>query len=269
MVKIASWNVNSIKARLPNVLDWLKTASPDIVLLQEIKCIEENFPALEIGDLGYNSAISGQKTYNGVAILSKTPLEVEHRALPGDENDEQARYIEAVTDTAAGLLRVASIYLPNGNPVDSDKLPYKLGWMARLEAHSRALLTLEEATVLGGDYNVIPADEDCYDPAGWEGDALFRPESRTAFRALLYSGYTDAFRAQHSEPGAYTFWDYQRGAWQKDNGIRIDHLLLSPQAADLLADSGIDRKPRGKEKASDHTPIWCELTAQDGAKAAA
>jgi len=161
MVKIASWNVNSIKARLPNVLDWLKSASPDIVLLQEIKCIEENFPALEIGDLGYNAAVSGQKTYNGVAILSKTPLDVEQRALPGGGDDEQARYIEAVTQTDAGPLRVASIYLPNGNPVDSDKLAYKLAWMARLEAHAGALLALEEATVLGGDYNVIPSDEDC------------------------------------------------------------------------------------------------------------
>lgn len=269
MVKIASWNVNSIKARLPNVLDWLKEASPDILLLQELKCVEENFPALEIGDLGYNAAVSGQKTYNGVAILSKTPLEVEQRALPGDESDEQARYIEAVTQTDAGPLRVASIYLPNGNPVDSDKLPYKLAWMARLEAHASALLALEEASVLGGDYNVIPSDEDCYDAVAWEGDALYRPESRTAFRALLYRGYTDAFRALHNEPGAYTFWDYQRGAWQKDNGIRIDHLLLSPQAADLLADAGIDRKPRGKEKASDHTPIWCSLTLAGDAKAAA
>ncbi len=269
MVKIASWNVNSIKARLPNLLDWLKAASPDILLLQEIKCLEENFPELEIGDLGYNAVVVGQKTYNGVAILSKTRLELERRALPGDENDEQARYVEAVTQTDAGLLRVASIYLPNGNPVDSDKLPYKLAWMARLEAHAGALLALEEATVLGGDYNVIPGDEDCYDASAWEGDALYRPESRTAFRALLYRGYTDAFRALHSEPGAYTFWDYQRGAWQKDNGIRIDHLLLSPQAADKLADAGIDRKPRGREKASDHTPIWCELAKADDAKVAA
>ncbi|HUT50960.1 MAG TPA: exodeoxyribonuclease III [Alphaproteobacteria bacterium] len=269
MVKIASWNVNSIKARLPNVLDWLSSADPDIVLLQEIKSVEETFPALEISGLGYNLAISGQKSYNGVAILSKTPLEIEHRSLPGDESDEQARYVEAVTETDAGVLRVASIYLPNGNPVDSDKFGYKLGWMKRLERHARDLLALEEPTILGGDYNVIPNDEDCYDPAAWAGDALFRPESRSAFRALVNLGFTDAFRSFKAGPGAYTFWDYQAGAWQKDNGIRIDHLLLSPQAADLLVESDIDRAPRGKPKASDHTPIWCALAADPAAAKAA
>ena len=269
MVKVASWNVNSIKARLPNVLDWLDAAKPDIVLLQEIKSVEENFPALEISGLGYNLAISGQKSYNGVAILSKTPLEVEHTALPGDKSDEQARYVEAVTETDAGVLRVASIYLPNGNPVDSDKFDYKLAWMKRLETHARKLLALEEPTILGGDYNVIPQDEDCYDPAAWEGDALFRPESRSALRRLVNLGFTDAFRTYHAEPGAYTFWDYQRGAWQKDNGIRIDHLLLSPQAADLLVECDIDRGPRGKEKASDHTPIWCGLAADPASAKAA
>lgn len=269
MTRIATWNVNSIKARLANVLGWLKSASPDVVLLQELKCVDENFPALEIGDLGYNAAVSGQKTYNGVAILSKTPLEVEHRALPGDAGDDQARYVEAVTETAAGVLRVASIYLPNGNPVDSDKFGYKLAWMARLEAHARDLLALEEPVVLGGDYNVIPDDQDCHDPVAWRGDALFRPESRSAFRALVNLGFTDAFRAFHrDQPGAYTFWDYQGGAWNKDHGIRIDHLLLSPQAADLLVGSDIDRGPRGKEKASDHTPVWCELAAR-GARAKA
>ncbi len=265
MTKIATWNVNSIKARLPNALDWLANFQPDIVLLQEIKCIEENFPALEIGDLGYNCAVSGQKTYNGVAILSKTPIEVEETVLPGGGDEEQARYIEAITQTDAGVLRVASIYLPNGNPVDTEKYAYKLSWMARLEAHARKLLALEEAVVLGGDYNVIPQSEDCHDPAAWEGDALFRPETRTAFRRIVNQGYTDAFRALHPEPGAYSFWDYQAGAWQKDNGIRIDHLLLSPQAADLLVDAGIDKGPRGKEKASDHTPVWCDLSANESA----
>lgn len=269
MVKIASWNVNSIKARLPNILDWLSSAEPDIVLLQEIKSVEETFPALEISGLGYNLAISGQKSYNGVAILSKTPLEIEQRRLPGDASDEQARYVEAVTETAAGVLRVASIYLPNGNPVDSDKFGYKLGWMKRLERHARDLLALEEPTILGGDYNVIPNDEDCYDPAAWAGDALFRPETRTAFRSLVNLGLTDAFRNFKAGPGAYTFWDYQAGAWQKDNGIRIDHLLLSPQAADLLVESDIDRAPRGKPKASDHTPIWCALAAGPAAAVAA
>jgi len=269
MVKIASWNVNSIKARMPNVLDWLSSAAPDIVLLQEIKSVEETFPALEISALGYNLAISGQKSYNGVAILSKTPLEIAHRSLPGDPDDEQARYVEAITETDAGVLRVASIYLPNGNPVASDKFPYKLAWMKRLERHARDLLALEESTILGGDYNVIPDDQDCYDPAAWAGDALFRSETRSAFRSLLNLGYTDAFRASHGEPGAYTFWDYQAGAWQKDNGIRIDHLLLSPQAADLLVESDIDRAPRGKPKASDHTPIWCGLAASESAAKAA
>lgn len=259
MVKIATWNVNSIKARLPNALTWLKEAAPDIVLLQEIKCVEDAFPRLEIEDLGYNCAVSGQKTYNGVAILSKTPLEVEETVLPGGGDEEQARYIEAVTSTDAGVLRVASIYLPNGNPVPGEKYDYKLGWMERLEAHAKALLKYEEILVLGGDYNVIPEAEDCYDPAAWAGDALYRPESRAAFRRIVYLGYTDAFRALNTGPGHYSFWDYQAGAWQKDNGIRIDHLLLSPQAADRLAAAGIDRKPRGKEKASDHTPVWCEL----------
>ena len=260
MVKIATWNVNSIKARLPNVLDYLKSEAPDIALLQELKCQEENFPALEIGDLGYNCAVAGQKSYNGVAILSKTPLEVEHRVLPGHEDEPQARYIEAVTETDVGVLRVASIYLPNGNPVDGDKFKYKLDWMKRLEKHAAKLLALEEMTVLGGDYNVIPQPEDCHDPKAWEGDALCRPETRAAFRRILALGYTEAFRALNAAPNQYSFWDYQGGAWQKDNGIRIDHLLLSPQAADHLSACEIDRKPRGKEKASDHTPVWCELT---------
>jgi exodeoxyribonuclease-3 len=264
MTLIASWNVNSIKARLPNVLDWVRQKKPDILMLQELKCVEEAFPALEFGDLGYNCAAVGQKTYNGVAILSKTPLEVAERALPGDEADSHARYIEGVTTTKAGTLRVASIYLPNGNPIGTDgvrseKFTYKLAWLERLRLHFKALLKLEEPTILGGDYNVIPEPADAHDPAAWTGDALFQPESRKAFRRLLHLGYTDAFRALNAQPGAYTFWDYQAGAWQRDHGIRIDHLLLSPQAADLLAESGIDREPRAKEKASDHTPVWCRL----------
>jgi exodeoxyribonuclease-3 len=259
VVKIASWNVNSVKARLAHLLEWLGEAKPDIVLLQELKCVAENFPAMEIEDCGYNVAVKGQKAYNGVAILSKTPLEITETELPGDSSDEQARYIEAVTDSDAGFLRIASIYLPNGNPVDTEKFPYKLAWMERLVAHAENLLRHEEALVLAGDYNVIPADDDVYSPEAFAGDALTQPGSRAAFRRLLYLGFTDAFRALHSEIGAYTFWDYQAGAWQKDNGLRIDHLLLSPQAADLLVESGIDRKPRGKQKASDHTPIWCGL----------
>ncbi|MFO0997492.1 MAG: exodeoxyribonuclease III [Alphaproteobacteria bacterium] len=259
MVKIATFNVNSVKARLPNLLAWLKEAKPDVVLLQEIKCVAEQFPELELGDLGYNIAVSGQKTYNGVAILSKPRIEIEQRALPGDDGDEQARYIEAIVDVKPHPVRVASIYLPNGNPVETDKFPYKLAWIERLHRHVEELLKTEDAIVFGGDYNVAPWDEDVYDPAAWADDALCHPESRRRFRALLYLGLTDAFRQFHPEPGRYSYWDYQAGRWQRDEGLRIDHLLLSPQAADRLLDADIDKAPRGKEKASDHTPVWCEL----------
>ncbi len=266
MVKIATWNVNSIKARLPVAMEWLKQFQPDIALLQEIKCVDEAFPALETGDLGYNAAVSGQKTYNGVAILSKTPIEVELTALPGDKSDGHARYIEALITPAGGdVVRVASIYLPNGNPTrndsgrDSDKYLYKLKWMERLFRHARALLKSEDAFVLGGDYNICPTDADVYDPSGFADDALCRPESRARFRQLMFLGLTDAFRAFNTGPHLYSYWDYQRGAWTKDNGLLIDHLLLSPQAADRLKASGIDKTPRAKEKPSDHTPVWCEL----------
>ena len=257
MVKVATWNVNSVKARLPLLLRWLKEAEPDIVLLQEIKVVSDGFPELEIGELGYNVAVNGQKTYNGVAILAKRPIEVERRELPGDKADSQARYLEALVDG----LRVASIYLPNGNPVESEKYPYKLAWMRRLEQHARALLALEEPFVLGGDYNIIPEEADVYDPAGWKDDALFRLESRRAFRAIVHLGLTDAFRTLHREPHRYTYWDYQSGRWSRDEGLRIDHLLLSPQAADRLAACDIDRTPRKWERASDHTPVWCELAS--------
>ena len=255
-MKIATWNVNSIRARLPNVLKWLEEASPDIALLQELKTVEEHFPFAEIGDLGYNCAVSGQKTYNGVAVLSKFPVDRLAASLPGDADDGQARYIEAFT----GGLRVASIYLPNGNPAPGAKFDYKLSWMARLVAHARGLLGREEAVVLAGDYNVCPTDADVHDPLAWAGDALCRPESRARFRELLWSGYTEAFRTLHGgASGAWTFWDYQGGAWQKDHGVRIDHILLSPHAADRLLQCGIDRAPRGWPRASDHTPVWCEL----------
>ncbi len=256
-LKIASWNVNSIRARLPNVLAWLDEAEPDVALLQEIKCQSESFPALEIEDRGYNVAVFGQKSYNGVAILSKNPIEDAILGLPGDPSDEQARYIEAVV---VGV-RVASIYLPNGNPVDTEKFTYKLAWMERLHDHAQALLRHEEAMVLGGDYNVVPSDDDVYDAAAWKDDALCRPETRARYRATLYLGLTDAFRALHGEVGAYTFWDYQKGRWQRDEGLRIDHLLLSPQAADRLLACEIASGPRGRPKASDHTPIWCSLSA--------
>ena len=256
MTRIATWNVNSVRARLPRVIEWLGEAAPDIVLVQEIKAMEETFPRMEIEDLGYNIAIRGQKNFNGVAILAKRPIEDVVTDLPGGGEDEQARYIEAFV----GDLRVASIYLPNGNPAPGEKFDYKLAWMERLYAHVRDLLGHDdEAIVLGGDYNVIPADEDCYDPGAWEDDALARPESRRLFRALMHLGLTDAFRAFNPEPQVYSFWDYQGGAWQKDFGIRIDHLLLSAHAADRLSASGIDKKPRGRQKASDHTPVWCEI----------
>ena len=254
-MKIATWNVNSVKARLGHVLDYLRQAAPEVLLLQELKVVDEAFPALEIEELGYNLAVHGQKTYNGVAILSKRPLEDVERGLAGDPDDEQARYIEATV----GTLRLASIYLPNGNPVDSEKFPYKLAWMERLTARVRALLELEECFVLGGDFNLCPEDRDVHDPAAFADDALCRPESRARFRELMYLGLTDAYRAVHPDRVGYTYWGYQGGAWAKDQGLRIDHLLLAPQAADRLAGCDIDRTPRGWQKASDHTPIWCEI----------
>ena len=256
MIKIATWNVNSIKARLPNALAWLKEFAPDVVLLQEIKTVDDGFPRMEIEDLGYNIETHGQKTYNGVAILSKSPIEDVSRGLPGDDTDEQARYIEG---TAFGNLRVASIYLPNGNPTDTEKFPYKLGWMDRLYSHVQTSLEDEESIVFGGDYNVIPTNDDVYDPKAVAGDALTQPESRARFQAIKNLGLSDALRSFNHAPHQYSYWDYQRGAWQKDNGLLIDHLLLTPQAADRLTDAGIDKGPRGKEKASDHTPVWCVL----------
>lgn len=254
-MRIATWNVNSITARLPNVLRWLKDNDPDVVLLQELKCTTDNFPAAEILAAGYQSAAHGQKTYNGVAIISKFPMNDIRRNLPNSTDDEQSRYIEA---TINGI-RVASIYLPNGNPVDSEKYPYKLAWFDRLINHARTFLAEEIPTVLGGDYNVIPEARDCHDPVLWQDDALFRLESRQKLRTLLNLGYTDAFRVFNNKEHQYTFWDYQAGAWPKNNGIRIDHFLLSPQAVDRLLACSIDPKPRGEEKASDHTPVIIEI----------
>jgi len=259
---IATWNVNSVKARLPNLLSWLTSARPDVVLLQEIKTVTDAFPRLEIEDAGYQCAVFGQKSYNGVAILSRIGLEDITCGLPvpppDGAEDDQARYIEAVVGGRAPV-RVASIYLPNGNPAESPKFAYKLAWMERLRSHAADLCRRDETIVLGGDYNVCPEPGDLYDPAGWRDDALFRPESRAGWRALVNLGYTDAVAACHPRPGAYTFWDYQGGAWQKDHGLRIDHLLLSPLAADRLEQAGIDRGPRGQPKASDHTPAWVRL----------
>ena len=263
-MKIATWNVNSVNARLETVLQWFREAAPDVACLQEIKCVDEKFPTGAFEALGYNVAVHGQKTYNGVALLSKTPLEEVRRGLPGtdghaDGAEDHARYIEAVVSGPAPV-RVASIYLPNGNPIGTEKFAYKLRWMERLNAHARALLALEEPLTLAGDFNVIPSPDDVYSPADWTGDALFQPQSRGAFQALKWLGLTDAYMASDGAPGGYTFWDYQAGAWPKNNGIRIDHLLLSPQAADRLAGVLIHRDVRGREKPSDHVPIVAQLT---------
>jgi exodeoxyribonuclease-3 len=263
-MKIATWNINSVRRRTGNLVAWLQRAQPDVLLLQEIKCQEEQFPRLEIEAVGYKCAIAGQKGFNGVALLSRAPAEITARALPGDDGDEQARYIEARFPTSAGALRVASIYLPNGNPVESDKFPYKLGFMRRLRERARALLDTEELVVLAGDYNVCPTDMDVYDPAGWANDALCRPESRQALRAILNLGYTEAFRALHPDAHAYSYWDYQGGAWTRDHGLRIDHFLLSPQAADRLKACDIDKAERGRAEPSDHVPVWIQLDAAVG-----
>jgi len=255
MIRIATWNVNSVKARLINLQRWLKESEPDIVLLQELKCIDEAFPRSEIEALGYNVETVGQKTYNGVAILSKFPIDVELRALPGDDNDMQARYLEAFT----GSVRVASIYLPNGNPCPGEKFEYKLRWMERLYIHALGLLEGEDAFVLGGDYNVIPQAGDVYSPEAFKNDALYQLETQAAFRKTINLGLTDAFRATTSETGLYSWWGYMAGGWPKDHGVLIDHLLLSPQAADRLKDCQIDRNPRSWDKPSDHTPVWCDL----------
>jgi exodeoxyribonuclease III len=258
-MRIATWNVNSIKQRLGHLGTFVKSAEPDVLCLQELKCVDEAFPRSEVEGLGYHVVTHGQKAYNGVAILSKRPLEDVRRGLPGDDTDEQARYLEGVISTGSGAIRVASIYLPNGNPLGTPKFDYKLAWLDRLAAHARGLLKLEEPLVLCGDYNVIPTPKDAADPAAWTNDALFQPESRARFRALLNLGLTDAVRACSEEPGLYSFWDYQAGAFQRNNGIRIDHLLLSPQAADRLRSASIRKETRGWDKPSDHVPVMVDL----------
>ncbi len=247
-----------MRQRLPHLIDYLKEVAPDALCLQEIKCLDEAFPREEIEALGYNIATHGQKTFNGVAILAKPPFEVE-RGLPGDESDVQSRYLEAVIPWGNRVLRLVSLYLPNGNPVGTEKYAYKLGFMDRLIRHARKLLTYEEPLVIAGDYNVIPEREDAAHPELWVNDALFLPQTRAKHRELMALGFTDALRATSDEGGLYTFWDYQAGAWQRNNGIRIDHLLLSPQAADRLATVTIDKAQRAKEKASDHVPIRVTL----------
>ena len=258
-MKIATWNVNSIKVRLDAALGWLAQAKPDVVALQEIKCVDENFPREAFEALGYNCAVHGQKTYNGVALLSRRPMEDVTPRLPGNDGDEQSRYLEALVQGDKGMVRVAAIYAPNGKPMGTEKFPYKLAWLERLNARAKHLLQGEEPVVLMGDYNIIPEDKDCYDPKAWAGDALFQPESRAMYRRLANLGYTDAFRARNALPGQYTFWDYQAGSWRKNQGIRIDHMFLSPQAADRLKDCQIDRDMRDGDKPSDHVPVWCIL----------
>ncbi|MDH4982261.1 exodeoxyribonuclease III [Hyphomicrobium sp. D-2] len=258
-MKVTTWNINGVKARLESALAYLRQESPDVICLQEIKSQTEAFPATAFEELGYQCAIHGQKGFNGVAILSKLPLEEVRTGLPGNDDDMQSRFIEAVISVPSGIVKVASIYAPNGNPVATEKFPYKLGWLERLHTHFRNLLAEEIPFVMAGDYNIIPEPMDAKRPAAWTSDALFQPESRAAYRRMLSDGLTDAVRLCHPGPGVYTFWDYQAGAFQKDDGIRIDHLLLSPQATDRLRAAGVDRFTRGWEKPSDHVPAWVEL----------
>ena len=260
-MKIASFNINGIKARFEALSAWLEEFKPDVALLQEIKSVDEGFPREHFEDMGYRVETHGQKGFNGVAILSRLPLEDVSRGLQGDETDEQARWIEATVMGDKRAVRVCGLYLPNGNPAPGPKYDYKLAWMARMEAHARGLLAEEAPLVLAGDYNVIPQDIDAARPEVWREDALALPQSRAAFRRLLNLGLTEAIRTRMAQPGLYSFWDYQAGAWEKNNGIRIDHLLLSPQAADLLIDCGIEKDVRGREKPSDHVPVWIELDA--------
>jgi exodeoxyribonuclease-3 len=251
-----TWNINSIRMRLPLFLSQLKEKEPDIVLLQETKVVDDLFPREEIEDLKYNITMYGQKSYNGVAILSKFPIEDVTCGIPGFE-DDSARYIEAVVNG----IRVASVYVPNGMAVGSDKYAYKLSFLQHLYAHTQTLLTYDEAFLLGGDFNIAPSDMDVYDPQEWHEKILCSTPEREGLRSLLYLGLTDALRAlRPHEKDLYTWWDYRGGAWQNNEGLRIDHLLLSPQAADRLAEAFVDKDVRGLEKSSDHAPVVCQLT---------
>lgn len=256
-MRIATWNVNSVRARLPVVTGWLADAKPDVAVFQEIKCEEAQFPRAAFEELGYHVVVVGQKSYNGVALLSREPPEDVVTALAGDPDDDHARYVAA---RIRGV-RIAGLYLPNGNPVGTDKYPRKLAWMARLKDEMAQALADEDVAVWAGDYNVIPEDRDVYSPADWREDALFRLETRRAYRTMLNLGLTDAFRAVNGNVRAYTFWDYQAGRWPRDEGLRIDHALLSPKAADRLVGCRIERAPRAADKASDHTPLVVELAA--------
>jgi exodeoxyribonuclease-3 len=255
-MKIATFNINNIRKRLPNLLAWLRSAEPDVVCLQELKAADAAFPAAEIRQAGYGAVWRGQRTYNGVAILAKGADPVLTRdALPGDPGDDQSRYIEAAVN---GVL-VASIYLPNGNPQPGPKFDYKLAWFERLISHAATLCPLDAPVVLAGDFNVVPTDRDIYPTRSWSKDALLQPESRAAFRRLLEQGWTDAVRALHPESPMHTFWDYKRERWARDAGLRIDFLLLNPVAAERLVDAGVDKAVRGADGASDHAPAWVIL----------
>jgi exodeoxyribonuclease-3 len=256
-MKIATYNVNGVNGRLANLLAWLKAFKPAIVCLQELKAPQDKFPIAEIEKAGYGAVWHGQKSWNGVAILARgeAPVEV-RRGLPNDPDDSQSRYIEA---DVMGL-RVASLYLPNGNPVEGPKFEYKRQWIGGLKAHAKTLVTLKTPVILAGDYNIIPTDADVYKPERWIDDALFQPEVKAAYKRLLAQGWTDALRALHPDERIFTFWDYWRNAFARDAGLRIDHLLLNAPAAARLKASGVDREARGKEKASDHTPAWIDLS---------
>ncbi len=259
-MKIATFNINGVKARIDTLLAWLDSSAPDVALLQEIKSQDQGFPRELIEDKGYRVETHGQKGFNGVAILSKLPLEDVSRGLPGDDTDEAARWIEA-TVIGTTAVRVCCLYLPNGNPAPGPKYDYKLAWMDRLHARARALLATEMPAVMAGDYNIIPQPIDAKRPEAWVLDALGLPASRAAFQRIANLGFTEAFRTLHPEPGHYSFWDYQQLAWDRNDGIRIDHHLLTPQAADLLQGSWIESAVRGLEKPSDHVPVWIELAA--------
>ena len=259
-MRIATFNINGIKARIEALTDWLDAAAPDVAILQEIKSLDESFPREIIEDRGYNVETHGQKSFNGVAILSKYPLEDVTRGLPGDDADEQARWIEA-TVVGKRAVRICGLYLPNGNPAPGPKFDYKLQWMERLKARAEALLKDEEPALMAGDYNISPQDEDAAKPEAWREDALALPEARAAFRRIVNLGFTEAFRARTQGGGHYSFWDYQANAWERNNGIRIDHVLLTPQCADLLIECRIESELRGRPKPSDHVPVWIELDA--------
>ncbi|KEJ97748.1 exodeoxyribonuclease-3 [Pseudosulfitobacter pseudonitzschiae] len=260
-MKIATFNINGIKARAQALPDWLDAFQPDVVLLQEIKSVDEGFPRELFEERGYNVEVHGQKSFNGVGILSKLPLEEVTRGLPGDDEDEQARWIEATVVGENEAVRLCGLYLPNGNPVPGPKYDYKLAWMARMQARAEALLAEEMPFLMAGDYNIIPQAEDAARPEAWREDALFRLDSREAYRRILNLGLTEAFRTRDPRPGQYSFWDYQAGAWNRNDGIRIDHFLLSPAVADMMTDAGIERDVRGLDKPSDHVPVWVELAA--------